>query len=94
MRLIGRELLQQLKRKHADSRSAVEAWEREVKAARWSTPLDLLRRYPRADFPSGCRVVFDVKGNSYRIAATVDFGVGIVRVTHAGTHAEYDKWKL
>lgn len=55
---------------------------------------DVTRRYPRASILSGNRVVFDVKGNRYRMLTQIAFGVGRVVVLKIGTHAEYDRWRL
>jgi len=54
----------------------------------------MLERYPRASVIRNGLVVFDIKGNDYRLAVRIDFDNGIVCVLKVGTHAEYDKWSL
>src|SRR5579862_4123158 len=39
----------------------------------------------------GGRVVFNVKGNEYRVIAAIDYERGAVFIKFVGTHAEYDK---
>ena len=81
-------------RRHADVDQQVKAWVAEAKQARWHEPADVKERYPSASFLEGDRVVFNLKGNKYRLLVRVGYKSGIVRVQKMGTHAEYDKWKL
>jgi len=91
MTLLGRDLLDDFMRKHADIRHPLSAWIREVETSRWATPQDIKNRYRSADFLSGNRVIFNIKGNHHRVVAVVSYQAGIVRVTWIGTHAEYSK---
>lgn len=93
MRLVGREHLEKLTKAHADVRGAIEAWVAEVEKAEWHTQQDATDRFPTASFLRERMVVFNIKGNSYRLEAQINFKMGVVRVLRAGTHAEYDKWK-
>ena len=79
---------------HADSRSPLTTWLARATVARWQSPQDVLQWYPRASVIRKGFLVFDIKGNDYRLAARVDFANGVVRVLRVGTHAEYDKWDL
>ena len=91
MTLLGRDLLDTFMRKHADTRQALSVWIREVEAAPWQTPQDIKNRYRSADFLSGSRVIFNLKGNHHRIVTVVSYQAGIARVIWIGTHAEYSK---
>ena len=91
MRIAGRPLIDTAIRNHPDLAGPLQAWTAEVEGATWKTPLDIVSRYPRASIlPGGCRVVFPIKGNRYRLIAVVEFVGGLVRVRWIGTHAEYD----
>lgn len=81
-------------RRHADVDQQMKAWVAEVKEARWCKPADIKGRYPSASFLEGDRIVFNLKGNKYRLLVRVSYKSGIVRVQKMGTHAEYDKWNL
>ena len=91
MRVISRRKLIDFWAKHADAKEALEVWFREAKAARWEPPEDIKRRYPKASILPGNRVVFDIKGNTYRLVVVVIYQFGTVYLRFVGTHAEYDK---
>lgn len=92
--IVGRLRLDQLATKHPDARSAVNAWVAEVAEAHWRTPSDVKARFPRASFLKENRVIFDLKGNKYRLDTTIAYQREIVVVRRAGTHAEYSKWNF
>ena len=81
-------------RQYADVKEKVKAWISEVKEAKLYKPMDIKERYVSASFLEGDRVVFNLKGNRYRLVVRVSYKNQVVRVMKAGTHAEYDKWKL
>lgn len=93
MRLVGRELLDAFCKRHADARNWVEAWVAEVEAAVWKTSVDIKARYSTASFLSepNNTVIFNVKGNTYRLEVIVAYNASVVRVRWVGTHADYDK---
>jgi len=92
MKLIGKSILDELKKKHADARPQIDSWEAEVKEAEWKTPQDLKNRYPKASILSKQRVVFNICGNKYRLLTLVTYKTGVVFVKKIGTHNEYDNW--
>lgn len=94
MLIVGRNQLDEFMQAHADARPALSAWASHVVSARWRNPLEMLERYPRASVIRSGLVVFDIKGNDYRLAARIDFDNAIVRVLKVGTHAEDDGWSL
>lgn len=91
MRLLGQILLDAFKRTHADARRPLDAWQVDVERAEWSGPQDVKNRYPSASFLADNRVIFNIKGNSYRLAVKAKYQNGIVLIEWVGTHAEYDK---
>jgi mRNA interferase HigB len=92
MRLVGKELLAQFASGHADIRAPLNAWVFEVEEATWTGPADIKARYPSASFLSENRVIFNIKGNTYRIETKVSYEITVVLVKRIGTHAEYTKW--
>jgi len=91
MRLVGKPKLEDFVRRHGDVRSAVDAWQTEVEAAGWKGPADVKARYPSASFLSENRVIFNIKGNRYRLETKISYEVEVVLVKWIGTHAEYSK---
>lgn len=91
MRIIARKTLREFWRKHPDAEQALRAWYHDVKLARWKTPADIRRIYANASFVTNNRVVFNVRGNTYRIVVAINYDFGIVYVRFVGTHREYDK---
>lgn len=94
MKVIGISKITSFTSKHADARAALSAWIEEAKSVIWETTVDIKTRYPSASFLSDNVVVFNIKGNSYRLVVKVSFESSIVLVQRVGTHAEYSKWKL
>jgi len=80
--------------RHADLAAPLDAWYRIVKKASWKSLPEMRLQLPTADLV-GQFVVFNIKGNAYRLIAEVFFASQVVLVRHVLTHAEYDKggWK-
>ena len=91
MRILGLLVLEEFEKKHANSRGALEAWRAEVERAKWRATGDIKKRYPAADFLANNRVIFNIKGNTYRLVVTIGYEQGFVFVEWIGTHAEYSK---
>ncbi len=72
-------------------KSATEAWYAEVRAAQWFSMPDVKRSFGTASIVSADRVVFNIKGNSYRPVAAIDFEKSIVFIKWIGTHEGYDR---
>jgi mRNA interferase HigB len=72
-------------------KAALDAWFDEAKKAKWQNSADIRRRYATASIISADRIVFNIKGNDYRLVVAVDFDRSIVWIKWIGTHKEYDK---
>lgn len=94
MQVIGLPSLQNLKRRHADVKTQVDAWLSEVEIAQWDSPQDIKLRYPSASILFDNQVVFNLKGNNYRLLVKIDYKRKTILVQKAGTHAEYSRWNL
>jgi len=80
-------------KEHPDAESPLRAWYTEARKADWRNPQDIKAAYRTASILRNNRVVFNVKGNTYRLVVAIkyEFRVGYIRFI--GTHAEYDKIK-
>src|SRR3972149_4695126 len=76
---------------HPDVEQALKAWHAEASKSTWRTPDDIKQRHRSADFLADNRVVFNIKGNTYRLVVQIHYNTKIVYVRFIGTHAEYDK---
>lgn len=94
MQLVGLIKLDAFKQAHADSRGPLDAWQAEVEDAKWTGPQDIKNHYQGASFLSDNRVIFNIKGNTYRLVVKARYQNGIVLIEWVGTHAEYDKKKF
>jgi mRNA interferase HigB len=72
-------------------KSALDSWFHEVQGSDWHTPADVTASYANASIVGSDRVVFNIKGNAYRLVVAVDYQRQIVFIKWLGTHAQYDK---
>jgi mRNA interferase HigB len=95
MRIIARRTLRQFvesltgKRDQSAVKAALDAWFDEVSKAEWTSTADVKRLYATASIVSAERIVFNIKGNDYRLVVSVDFEKSIVWIKWIGTH--YDR---
>jgi len=94
MVIVGRDKLASFTKRHSDARRSIAAWIGEAEEANWKSIADLKRRYPNASVLSNNRLIFDIKGNRYRMLTQITFDLGRIVILRIGTHAEYDKWNL
>ena len=76
---------------HADAEATLRAWYMDARRSEWKTPQDIKVVYPNASVLPENRVVFNVRGNTYRLVVAVNYEFGAIYVRFVGTHAEYDK---
>ncbi len=77
--------------RHSGAQKAVQAWIYEVKDSNWNNSAELKLKYKNASIISSKRVVFNIKGNEYRLVVDIEYKLRIVFVIWFGTHKEYDK---
>ena len=96
MNVISKREIDKFIRKHRDTKTPLEAWfhEANAKTTIWKTSSDIKKRYPSASFLEKNYVIFNIKGNNYRLVTKVAYNSGIVFIKWIGTHAEYDKKKF
>jgi mRNA interferase HigB len=97
MRIIARRSLREFLqsragyRDHGALKAALDSWFDEVRKAKWKNTAEVKRLYATASVVSAERIVFNIKGNDYRLVVSVDFEKQIVWIKWIGTHKEYDK---
>lgn len=91
MNVISKKTLVQFYENHPQAKTPLEVWHADVRKAIWETPDQIKRDYASASFLRDNRVVFNIKGNNYRLIVHIDYKRKIVRVKFIGTHSEYDK---
>lgn len=94
MKILGRDKLVSFSQKHANTKKALDVWFDEASRAIWQTPQDIKAHYCSADFLADNRVIFNIKGNHYRLIIKVRYQHGVVLIEWVGTHADYDKQRL
>lgn len=93
MRIIAISTLRRFWERHPDAEQQLKAWVDEVLAAQWKTPVDVKATFGHASILQNRRVVFNIKGNDYRLVVSVAYLFGSVYVKFVGTHKEYDRIK-
>lgn len=97
MRIIARRSLREFLKSragrgdHGALKAALDAWFDEVRRAKWKSTADVKRQYATASVVTAERIVFNIKGNDYRLVAAVDFEKAIVWIKWIGTHRDYDQ---
>lgn len=91
MRIVALSTLRTFWEKHADAQLALRSWYALASRAQWKTPADIKEAYRNASFTSNNRVVFNIKGNDYRLVVMVRYDKALMYIRFVGTHVQYDK---
>lgn len=97
MRIIARRTLREFveglsgRKDQRAVKAALDAWFDEVSKAVWTSSADVRRLYATASIVSAERIVFNIKGNDYRLVVSVDFEKSIVWIKWIGAHKAYDR---
>ncbi|MEO8459949.1 MAG: type II toxin-antitoxin system HigB family toxin [Dokdonella sp.] len=89
MKIAGRNVLDDFCARHTDARRWIENWLADTEAAAWAKPQDIKDRYASASFLAGNTIIFNVKGNEYRLEVTCAYQTGVIVVKWIGTHVKY-----
>ena len=69
---------------------AIRSWIYEVKYSDWNNAAELKAQYKNASIISSKRVVFNIRGNNFRLVADIEYQLKIVFIVWLGTHNEYE----
>ena len=90
--VIAKSTLRDFWQRHADSEEALTAWYKLMTKSTFSTFADLKETFGSADLVQPDYVIFNIKGNHYRLITRISFSYKTVWIKHVFTHAEYDRW--
>jgi mRNA interferase HigB len=91
MRVISIKTLRDYWSRRSDARAALEAWYDFVLLSEWNSPADVKRDFRTASILEDKRVVFNIKGNQYRLVVRINYPMKTVYIRFIGTHADYDR---
>lgn len=78
-------------REHPDAEQPLKAWLDDAESAEWSDPIAVKKASTAASILKSGRVVFDIKGNDFRLVVWIQYEIQLILIKFIGTHAEYDK---
>jgi len=91
MRIVAISTLRAFWERHPDAELSLRGWHAEASRADWRSPADIKAAYRSASFIANNRVVFNIKGNAYRLVVAVHYNRGQMFIRFIGTHRQYDK---
>jgi mRNA interferase HigB len=91
MKIISVKTLREFWISHPQAETPLRGWYAEASHAEWRTPADIKQAHGNASFLPNNRVVFNIKGNDYRLVVAVRYTQQLMFIRFVGTHAEYDR---
>ena len=91
MRVIAKKILREFWNSHPDCEQQLKSWHQEASNAEWKSPNEIKSEYPNASILNNNRIVFNIKGNSYRLIIKINYDYQIIWIRFIGTHPEYDR---
>jgi mRNA interferase HigB len=91
LRVIAKRTLRDFWAKYPDCEQQLKAWYKETEDGSRTGPRDIKKEYPSASFLTNNRVVFNIKGNHYRLVVKINYSYKMVWIRFIGTHTQYDK---
>lgn len=91
MHLVSIQTLRKFWKLHPDAERPLRAWYEAVEQAQWRTPAEIKADFATASFLGNNRVIFNIKGNDYRLVVVVEYRLGRMFIRFVGTHAAYDR---
>ncbi len=91
MRIITLNTLRLFWEQHPDAQQALQAWYRDAKRATWHTPADIKNVYCNASIVGNNRVVFNIRGNQYRLVVAINYAHAILYIRFIGSHHDYNQ---
>ena len=93
LRVVAKKILRDFWEKHKDCEQQLKSWFQEASNAQWKNPNEIKLDFPSASILNDNRVVFNIKGNHYRLIVKLNYDYQMIWIRFIGTHAAYDKIK-
>lgn len=90
-RIVAKSTLRSFWLKHADAEQYLKTWHQVAMKANWKSPSDVKNDYASASILKNGKIVFNIKGNSYRLVTKFNFEKQWIFIRFIGTHSEYDR---
>jgi len=90
MRVIAKRTLREFWEKHTDSEQALLSWYKVAKSAKWQNYKEVKQQFGTCKILGDDRIIFKIKGNTYRLIVKITFTNQIIWIRFIGTHSEYD----
>lgn len=91
MRVISKKQLREFWIKHNDCEQQLKSWYLEATKAEWKNHNEIKLEYPSASILMDNRIVFNIKGNKFRLIIKINYAYQMIWIRFVGTHSEYDK---
>lgn len=90
MKIVALAPLREFWIQYPDAEQPLKAWHAEAVKAEWRTPQEIKAQFGNASILKNSWVVFNIKGNDYRLVVSVAYKRGWMFVKFIDTHAVYD----
>jgi len=91
LRVIAKKIVRDFWAKHPDCEQQLKSWYSEVEDATWKNPNQVKKEYPTSSILEDNKIVFNIKGNNYRLIIKINYYYQMIRIRFIGTHSQYDK---
>ncbi len=91
MRVIAKKILREFWELNKDTEQQLQFWHQKANESNWKNPNEIKRDFPSASILCNNRVVFNIKGNTYRLIVKINYHYQMIWIRFIGTHAQYDK---
>jgi mRNA interferase HigB len=91
LRVVAKKILRDFWEIHGDCEQQLKSWFQEASSGEWKNPNELKIDFPSASILNDNRIVFNIKGNKYRLIVKITYEYQMIWIRFIGTHAEYDK---
>ena len=90
-RIVAKRTIREFWEKHPDSKEYLQTWYETARRADWQQPEDIKQFYSKVSILKNSRVVFNIKGNDYRLVAKMNYAKQWIFIRFIVTHGDYDK---